>query len=83
MTLGGKVDDVADHFSMRVARTFGSARHTGFGADIGIGINIKDIKNTVPEPDVKPGIVAAAAGLVCQNAGLLQTFVLGLIKGCR
>jgi hypothetical protein len=71
MTLGGKVHYTADHLPMRVARKFSGARHTGFGTDIGIGINVKDIKNTVPKSDVKPGIVAAAGGLVCQNTSLL------------
>ena len=71
MTPGGKIDDMADHLSIWVACNFSSARRTGVGADVGIGINIQDVKNTVPEPDVKPGIVTATNSSVCEDTGSL------------
>ena len=72
---------MADHLPVRVARVFGGARHAGFGAYIGIGINIEYVIDAVSQPDVKPGIVAASDSLVCQSTGLPQPSVLGVSEG--
>ena len=68
MAPGSKIHDTADHLSVRIARNFSSTGRARVGADIRIGINVQNIKDAVPESDIKPGIITAADSFICVDA---------------
>jgi len=55
-----QVDEPAEYRTVAVSFFTGGINHAGFGADVGIGIHVDDIEDSVAETDIKSYIVSAA-----------------------
>ena len=60
MPLSGHTNDKTTHLSVADAGNFGGARHAGVNADIRVRIDIQNVKNVIPQPDVHAGVIPAS-----------------------
>ena len=60
MPLSGHANDKTAHLSVTDTGHFGGARHAGVNADIRVGIDIQNVKDAIPQPDIHAGVIPAS-----------------------